>query len=37
MASSPEVEQVLSLHDAARQIGLQFAQENQPTSKHVQV
>ena len=37
MASSPEVEQGLSLFEAARQMGVPFAQENQPASRNIQV
>jgi len=37
MASSPNVGQGLSLHEAARQIGVPFTQENQPTDKDIQV
>ena len=37
MASSPEVEQGLSLFEAARRMGVQFTQENQPASKQIQV
>ena len=37
MASSPDIGQGLSLYDAARQIGVPFAQENRPTDKEIQV
>lgn len=37
MASSPEIVQGLSLHEAARQMGVPFTQENQPTDKHIRV
>lgn len=37
MASSPEVGQGLTLYEAARRMGVPFAQENQPTNKDIQV
>ena len=37
MASSPDGGQGLSLYEAARQIGVPFTQENQPTDKDIRV
>ena len=37
MASSREVGQSLTLHEAARRMGVQFSQENEPTDRNIQV